>query len=95
MTGVTYANTVNGPSNTFEFLKFVEDAFRSVDPNTGRPCLEPGNVIVIDNCPFHHNEGGEILEDFLNELNIELVCMPCYTARILTLPNTCSVKSRP
>ncbi len=60
LTGVTYANTVNGPSNTFEFLRFVEDAFRSVDPNTGRPCLEPGNVIVMDNCPFHHNEGGEI-----------------------------------
>ncbi len=79
LTGVTYANTVNGPSNTFEFLRFFEDAFRSVDPNTGRPCLEPGDVIVMDNCPFHHNEGGEILEDFLNELNVELVYMPCYS----------------
>ena len=59
LTGVTYANTVNGPSNT------------------RRPCLEPGDIIIMDNCPFHHNERGEILEDFLNELNIELVYMPC------------------
>ena len=73
------ANTVNGPSNTLEFLKFFEDAFQSVDPNTGRPCLAPGDVIVMDNCPFHHNEGGEIFEDFLCELNIELVYMPCYS----------------
>ena len=79
LTGVTYANTVNGPSNTFEFLHFFQDAFHLFDPNTRRPCLEPGDVIVMDNCPFHHNEGGEILEDFINELNIELVYMPCYS----------------
>ena len=82
LTGVTYANTVNGPSNAFEFLRFFEDAFYSFDPNTRRPCLQPGDVIVMDNCPFHHNEGGEILEDCkgdCNELNIELVYMPCYS----------------
>jgi len=79
VTGVTYANTVNGPSNTLEFLKFFEYVFQSVDPNTERACLTPGDVVVMDNCPFHHNEGGEISEDFLRELNIELVYMPCYS----------------
>ena len=33
----------------------------------------------MDNCPFHHNEGGEVLRDFLDDLNIELVYMPCYS----------------
>ena len=70
---------MHGPSNTFEFLRFFEDAFHSFDPNTGRPCLQPGDVIVMDDCPFHHKEGGEILEDFLNELNIEFVYMPYYS----------------
>ena len=79
LSGVVYANTVNGPSNTIEFLRFFEEAFNSINPNTGRPCLEFGDVIIMDNCPFHHNEGGEVLEDFLNDLNVELVYMPCYS----------------
>ena len=93
LTGVTYANSVNGPSNTFEFLRIFQDAFHLFDPNT-RPCLEPGDVIVMDNCPFHHNEGGEILDDFLNELNIELVYMPCYSPGFnpAGAESTCSVK---
>ena len=79
ITGVTYANTVNGPSSTLEYLKFFDDAFQSVDPNTGQPCLTPGDVIVMDNFPFHHNQGGEISKDFLSELKMELVYMPCYS----------------
>ena len=94
LTGVRYANTVNGPSNIFEFLRFFQDAFHSFDPNTRRPCLGPGDVILMDNCPFHHNEGGEILDDFLNELNIELVYMVCYSPDFnpAGAESTCSVK---
>ena len=78
LTGVTYMNTVNGASNTFEFLQFFEEAYNSINPNTGRPCLEVGDIIVMDNCPFHHYEGGQVLRDFLDNLNIELVYMPSY-----------------
>ncbi len=79
LTGVTYMNTVNGPSNTLEFLRFFGEAYNSTAPNTGRSCLQAGDVIVMDNCPFHHNEAGQILRDFLDDLNIELVYMPCYS----------------
>ena len=79
LSGVVYPNTVNGPSNTIEFLRFFEEAFNSINPNTERPCLEFGDVIIMDNCPFHHNEGGKVLKEFLNDLNIELVYMPCYS----------------
>ncbi len=41
LTGVTYMNIVNGPSNTLEFLCFFEQAYNSTAPNTGRPCLLP------------------------------------------------------
>jgi transposase len=33
----------------------------------------------MDNCPTHHNEGGRILGEFLQDLNIELVYMPAYS----------------
>ena len=33
----------------------------------------------MDNCPIHHNEGERVLQDFLNDLNIELVYMPAYS----------------
>ena len=77
--GVTYANIVDGPSNTTEFLRFFEEAYNSVHPTTGRPCLEAGNTIVMDNCPFHHNDGEHVLREFLEDLNIELVFMPTYS----------------
>jgi transposase len=33
----------------------------------------------MDNCPTHHNDGGWILQEFLQDLNIELVYMPAYS----------------
>ena len=79
LTGVTYMNIIDGPSNTVEFLRFFDEAYTSVNPATGRPCLEVGDTIVMDNCPIHHNEGERVLQDFLNDLNIELVYMPVYS----------------
>ena len=79
LTGISYMNTIDGPSNTVEFLRFFEEAYNSFNPITGRPCLEVGDVVVMDNCPFHHNLGGDVLRDFLDDLNIELVHMPAYS----------------
>ena len=63
----------------WNFYSFFEEAYNSTNSNTGRPCLEVGDIVVMDNCPFHHNEGGQVLRDFLDDLNIELVYMPCYS----------------
>jgi hypothetical protein len=79
LAGVCYANTVDGPADTIDFLRFFDEAYNSVHPATNQPCLEPGNIIVMDNCPTHHNEGGRILGEFLQDLNIELVYMPAYS----------------
>jgi hypothetical protein len=56
LTGVTCMNIVDGPSNTLEFLRFFQEAYTSMNPETGRPCLEVGDTIVMDNCPIHHYE---------------------------------------
>ncbi len=79
LTGVNYANTVNGAADTIDFQNFFEEASNSGNPRTGRPCLEPGSIVVMDNCPTHHNNGGLILQEFLRDLNIELVDMPAYS----------------
>ena len=68
LTGVKYINIIDGPSNTFEFLNFFQEAYASIDPATGRPCLEVGDTIVMDNCPIHHNEAERIFRDFLSDL---------------------------
>ena len=48
---------------------------------TGRPALEVGDILVMDNCATHHFAGGEALQDleWLNERNIELVYRPTYS----------------
>ena len=45
----------------------------------GRPCLEVGDIIVMDNLSSHHYEGGEILEEWLYEMGIELIYTPSYS----------------
>ena len=79
LTGVDYVNTVNGGADTIDFLAFFEEAYHSINIRSGRPCLDPGSVIVMDNCATHHNQGGLVLEEFLNDLDIELVYMPAYS----------------
>ena len=74
-----YVHTVNGSADSIDFLHFFDEAFHSVNPRTGRPCLEPGSIIVMDNCATHHNNGGRVLSEFLTDLNIELVYMPAYS----------------
>ena len=78
LTGVTYMNVIDGPSNTGISAVFSE-AYMSINPATGRPCLEVSDTIVMDNCPIHHNKGEQVLRDFLNDLNIELVYMSAYS----------------
>ena len=34
-------------------------------------------VVVMDNCPTHHNLGGEMLKEFLVDMNVELVKLIC------------------
>lgn len=79
MEGVKYANIVDGPADTVDFLRFWEEAARAGDFMTGRPVLEVGDIIVMDNCPTHHNLGGQVLSDFLEDLGMELVYTPTYS----------------
>lgn len=79
LNGIEYMNTVHGPSDTLIFLDFFGQAGKAASIETGRPALEVDDVIVMDNCPFHHNAGGDILREWLDDRNIELVYTPTYS----------------
>ncbi len=71
---------IDGATNTARFLRFFEEASDAVNVFTGRrPCLEVGDIIVMDNLSAHHYEGGEILEDWLHKAGIELLYTPSYS----------------
>ena len=78
LTRVDY-NTMPGSADTVDFLRFFEEAYMSINIRTAGPVLVPDSVIVMDNCATHHNQGGQILQEFLSDLDIELVYMPAYS----------------
>lgn len=78
LTGISYMNIIDGAADTLDFLEFFGQAAKA-DIIFGRPALEVGDTLVMDNCPTHHNLGGEVLKEYLGEMNIELVYMPAYS----------------
>ena len=78
LTSIDYANTVPGSADTADFLRFFEEAYKSINIRTARTVLKPGLTIMMDNCATHHNQGGQILQEFLNDIDIELVYMRAY-----------------
>ena len=53
--GPVYCNILNGATNTARFIAFFEEAGAAVNVNTGRPCLEIGDIVIMDNLSSHHN----------------------------------------
>ena len=74
-----YAENPNTTVNLLCSLTGPKEAYNSPNPVTLRPRLEVGDMIVMDNCPTDHHQGGRILQEFLDNLNIELVHMPAYS----------------
>ncbi len=79
LNGPEYFNLVDGATNTVEFLNFFSEATEVVNVTTGRPALDRGDIIVMDNLAVHHFDGGDVLEDWLAEMGIELVYTPVYS----------------
>lgn len=91
LNGVEYVNTVHGASDTLAFLQFFGKAGNAAYITSGRPALE---VVVMDNCPTHHYPGGETLQEWLGERNVELV-LPLHIHLILILWSSFSTKCAP
>ena len=75
---ILYFNFVNGPSNTDTYLQFWGEASISQD-GFGRPIFMPGNLIVVDNCPFHHNQAERIMYAYFDAMGVEYTFLPSYS----------------
>ena len=73
--GVMYANTIDGASNTVQFLNFFFEFSQVTQPN-GNPVLEYGDYIVTDNAAIHRFEGGRVLAEWLDSFEVTLIYLP-------------------
>lgn len=78
---IMYANTVRGATDTMRFLQFFHEASQNFQTD-GRPVLEYGDHIVMDNCATHRFVGGEILGEWLDEIGCVLVYLPTYSPEL-------------
>ena len=81
LNGIMYANTIDGASNTVEFLNFFHEASQHTQPG-GQPILEYGDYIVVDNVAFHRFEGGRILAEWLDTFGVTLLYLPVYSPEL-------------
>lgn len=51
LNGAEYYNIIDGPTNT---NKTYQEAANAVNITTGRPALEVGDIVVMDNLAVHH-----------------------------------------
>ena len=79
--GILYSNTVDGAVDTIEFLRFFHECSLNTT-HYGSPVLECGDHIIIDNCPTHHYEGGEVLTEWLEEQGIYIIFTPFYSPEL-------------
>ncbi|KAM7432943.1 hypothetical protein ABFA07_016720 [Porites harrisoni] len=73
--GVLYANTVQGASNSIQFLNFFGEAGQ-VSNSNDNPAIEFGDYIVMDNCATHRFESGHILQRWLMQIGASIIYTP-------------------
>ena len=76
-----YANTLNGASNTLEFLNLFHEASEFTQPD-GNPILEHGDIIVVDNVALHRFNGGQALAEWLDGFRVTLLYLPLYSPEL-------------
>lgn len=76
--GVSYANILQGPSDTDTYLQFFFNAVNSTT-NQGNFALKPGDLVIVDNCPIHRHRAERILAPYLDSIGIEYVFTPTYS----------------
>ena len=76
--GKGHVNILPGPSNGLELLQFFAEALEEQDA-FDNPVLKDGDLVVMDNCGFHHARHVEpILRKMLANRGITLVYQPPY-----------------
>ena len=89
--GITNFGVIDGASNGLEMLQFFNETTQIVDPIYGNPVLAQGDVVIMDNCGFHHGRFAEAeLRRILEEQGVTLLFQPPYSPEF----NTCEFSFR-
>lgn len=76
--GVDHVNILPGPSNGLELLNFFAEALQEQDI-FGNSLLKQGDLVIMDNCGFHHARHVEpLLRNMLGLSGVDLVFQPPY-----------------
>ena len=76
--GLLYGNTVHDSVETLEFLNFWGENAEVLGPY-GTPTLDYGDILVMDNAAIHHNVGGFIIAEYLDETEVDVIYLPTYS----------------
>jgi transposase len=77
--GVFHYDIIDGPSNGLHLLDFFNQAVRVRD-HQDNPVLAPNDVVIMDNCGFHHARLVEpLLRDILSANGVSLIFQPPYS----------------
>lgn len=80
--GVDYFDALKGASNGMELLDFFNEAL-SVNRVDGSTILENGDVVIMDNCGFHHGKFVKpLLRDILHDHGVHLLFQPAYSPHL-------------
>ncbi len=77
--GTKFHTVIEGASNGNQYLHYFHQAINAVT-EYGEPVLRPGDIVVVDNCAFHHNETEQILRNYLGQFKEYLplvMAIPC------------------
>ncbi|KAK3101533.1 hypothetical protein FSP39_004273 [Pinctada imbricata] len=73
---------IEGASNALEMLDFFQRSVHEKN-SMGNPIFNRGDVVVMDNCGFHHHRVYEgRLRNLLNQIGVELVFQPPYSPEL-------------
>ena len=77
--GIDYYNILIGPSNGDELVSFFEYVLETEDA-LGVPVLMPDDIVVMDNCGFHHARVTErAVREILEDAGVQLIFQPPYS----------------
>ena len=80
--GIDYYNILIGPSNGDELVSFF-DYVTETEDSFGMPVLMPDDIVIMDNCGFHHARVTErAVRDILEDVGVQLVFQPPYSPHL-------------
>ena len=77
--GIDYFNIVDGPSNAYEMLNFFIELLDESN-DFGNPVYGQGDIVIMDNCGFHHHRQiSRLLRNILRRYGVRVVFQPPYS----------------